>query len=228
MWQLLLLKNADRRITRGPLKDLLKFLKPYTKESVLGPFFKLLEAELELLVPLVMAAMIDRGIANSDRGFIMRMALLLVCLAAAGLVSSITAQYFAAKAAAGFGKEVKHALFAKIQSLAFSDLDNIGTSTLITRITSDSNQVQTGVNLTLRLLLRSPFIVFGAMIMAFTIDVKSALVFAAAIPVLAAVIFGVMLWSIPLYQRVQGRLDKILGATRQNLVGARVIRAFGM
>ncbi len=210
------------------MKHLLKFLKPYTKESVLGPFFKLLEAVLELVVPLVMAAMIDRGIANSDRGFIVRMVLLLGGLGAAGLASSITAQYFAAKAAAGFGKEVKRALFAKIQSLTFSDMDVIGASTLLTRITSDSNQVQTGVNLTLRLLLRSPFIVFGAMLMAFTIDVKSALIFAAVIPVLTVVIFGLMLRSIPLYKRVQGKLDQILGVTRQNLVGARVIRAFGM
>ncbi|NLI53733.1 MAG: ABC transporter ATP-binding protein [Clostridiales bacterium] len=210
------------------MKSLLIYLKGYRKETVLSPLFKLFEAGLELTVPLVMAALIDRGITAGESGFIVRMCLLLAGLALAGLVSSITAQYFAAKAAAGFGKEVRRALFAKVQSLSFSDLDTVGVSTLETRLTSDSNQAQTGVNLTLRLLLRSPFIVFGAAIMAFTVDARAALVFAAAIPVLAAIIFAVMLISVPLYRAVQGRLDRILGATRQNLAGARVVRAFNL
>lgn len=210
------------------MKSLLRYLKNYRKETVLSPLFKLFEAGLELSVPLVMAALIDNGIAAGDRGYIVRMCLLLCGLALAGLVSSITAQYFAAKAAAGFGKEVRRALFAKVQTLSFADLDAVGVSTLETRLTSDSNQAQTGVNLTLRLLLRSPFIVFGAAIMAFTMDATAALAFAAAIPVLAAIIFAVMLVSIPLYRAVQGRLDRILGATRQNLAGARVVRAFNL
>ena len=175
-----------------------------------------------------MAALIDRGIAGGDKGFIFRMCLLLAGLALAGLVSSITAQYYAAKAAAGFGKEVKRALFEKIQSLSFSDLDTVGVSTLVTRHTSDSNQAQTGVNLTLRLLLRSPFIVFGAAILAFTVDTKAAFVFAGAIPLLAIAVFAVMLVCIPLYHAVQARLDRIVGAVRQNLVGVRVVRAFGL
>ncbi len=208
------------------MKSLLVYLKEYRKECVLSPLFKLFEAGLELTVPLVMAALIDHGIANADRGLILRMCLLLVGIAAAGLVTAIAAQYFAAKAAAGFGKEVKRALFQKIQTLAYSDLDQIGVSTLITRLTSDANQAQTGVNLTLRLLLRSPFIVFGAAAMAFTVDTKAALVFAGAIPVLAVVIFAVMLVGIPLYRAAQERLDRILSATRQTLVGARVVRAF--
>ena len=210
------------------MKSLLKYLKGYRKESILSPLFKLFEAGLELCVPLVMAALIDRGIAGKDTGFILRMCLLLAGLALAGLVSSITAQYFAAKAAAGFGKEVKRALFSKIQTLSFPDLDTIGVSTLVTRLTSDSNQAQTGVNLTLRLLLRSPFIVFGAAILAFTVDAQAAVVFAGAIPLLAVVVFAVMLVCIPLYRAVQARLDRIVGATRQNLVGARVVRAFGL
>lgn len=210
------------------MKSLLKHLKEYRKESILSPLFKLFEAGLELAVPLVMAALIDRGIAGGDTGFILRMCLLLAGLALAGLVSSISAQYYAAKAAAGFGKEVKRALFEKIQSLSFSDLDTIGVSTLVTRLTSDSNQAQTGVNLTLRLLLRSPFIVFGAAIMAFTVDTKAALVFAGAIPLLAIAVFAVMLVCIPLYRAVQTRLDRIVSAVRQNLVGVRVVRAFGL
>lgn len=210
------------------MKSLLKHLKEYRKESILSPLFKLFEAGLELAVPLVMAALIDRGIAGGDTGFILRMCLLLAGLALAGLVSSISAQYYAAKAAAGFGKEVKRALFEKIQSLSFSDLDTIGVSTLVTRLTSDSNQAQTGVNLTLRLLLRSPFIVFGAAIMAFTVDAKAALVFAGAIPLLAIAVFAVMLVCIPLYRAVQTRLDRIVSAVRQNLVGVRVVRAFGL
>ena len=210
------------------MKSLLRYLKDYKKESILSPLFKLFEAGLELCVPLVMAALIDHGIAGGNTGYIVRMCLLLVGLALAGLISSITAQYFAAKAAAGFGKEVKRELFQKIQSLSFPDLDTIGVSTLVTRLTSDSNQAQTGVNLTLRLLLRSPFIVFGAAIMAFSVDAQAALVFAGAIPLLAIAVFAVMLVCIPLYRAVQARLDRIVGATRQNLVGVRVVRAFGL
>lgn len=210
------------------MKQLFEFLKDYRKETILSPLFKLFEAGLELCVPLVMAALIDRGIAGGDTGYLLDMCLLLVGLAAAGLVSSITAQYYAAKAAAGFGKEIRHALFHKIQSLSFADLDSVGIPTLITRLTSDTNQAQTGVNLTLRLLLRSPFIVFGAAIMAFTVDTKAALVFAGAIPLLAVAVFAVMLVCIPLYRAVQARLDRIVGAVRQNLSGARVVRAFGL
>lgn len=210
------------------MKQLFEFLKDYRKETILSPLFKLFEAGLELCVPLVMAALIDRGIAGGDTGYLLDMCLLLVGLAAAGLVSSITAQYYAAKAAAGFGKEIRHALFHKIQALSFADLDSIGIPTLITRLTSDTNQAQTGVNLTLRLLLRSPFIVFGAAIMAFTVDTKAALVFAGAIPLLAVAVFAVMLVCIPLYRAVQARLDRIVGAVRQNLSGARVVRAFGL
>ncbi len=210
------------------MKQLFEFLKDYRKETILSPLFKLFEAGLELCVPLVMAALIDRGIAGGDMGYLLNMCLLLVGLAAAGLVSSITAQYYAAKAAAGFGKEIRHALFHKIQSLSFADLDSVGIPTLITRLTSDTNQAQTGVNLTLRLLLRSPFIVFGAAIMAFTVDTKAALVFAGAIPLLAVAVFAVMLVCIPLYRAVQARLDRIVGAVRQNLSGARVVRAFGL
>ncbi|WP_276747008.1 ABC transporter transmembrane domain-containing protein, partial [Ruminococcus champanellensis] len=178
---------------------LLAYMKSYKKEAVLGPLFKLLEALLELLVPLVIAAVIDTGIAGGDRGYVVRMCLLLVGLGIVGLVFSITAQYFAAKASVGFVTKLRHALFVHMQGLSYTELDTIGTSTLITRMTSDMNQVQSGMNLTLRLLLRSPFVVFGAMIMAFTIDVKAALIFAAAIPVLSLVVFGIMLWCIPLY-----------------------------
>lgn len=205
---------------------LLAYMKSYKKEAVLGPLFKLLEALLELLVPLVIAAVIDTGIAGGDRGYVVRMCLLLVGLGIVGLVFSITAQYFAAKASVGFVAKLRHALFDHIQGLSYTELDTIGTSTLITRMTSDMNQVQSGMNLTLRLLLRSPFVVFGAMIMAFTIDVKAALIFAAAIPVLSLVVFGIMLWCIPLYKRVQRKLDGVLSATRENLTGVRVIRAF--
>ncbi len=205
---------------------LLGYMKSYKKEAVLGPLFKLLEALLELLVPLVIAAVIDTGIAGGDRGYVVRMCLLLVGLGIVGLVFSITAQYFAAKASVGFVAKLRHALFDHIQGLSYTELDTIGTSTLITRMTSDMNQVQSGMNLTLRLLLRSPFVVFGAMIMAFTIDVKAALIFAAAIPVLSLVVFGIMLWCIPLYKRVQRKLDGVLSATRENLTGVRVIRAF--
>lgn len=205
---------------------LLAYMKSYKNETVLGPLFKLLEALLELLVPLVIAAVIDTGIAGGDRGYVVRMCLLLVGLGIVGLFFSITAQYFAAKASVGFVTKLRHALFDHMQGLSYTELDTIGTSTLITRMTSDMNQVQSGMNLTLRLLLRSPFVVFGAMIMAFTIDVKAALIFAAAIPVLSLVVFGIMLWCIPLYKRVQRKLDGVLSATRENLTGVRVIRAF--
>lgn len=208
------------------MKKLLVYLKDYKKESILGPFFKLLEALFELMVPIVMAAIIDNGIANKDTAYIIRMSLVLVALGMAGLAFSITAQYFAAKASVGFVKKLRHVLFKHIQSLSYAELDFLGTSTMVTRMTSDMNQVQTGMNLTLRLLLRSPFVVFGSMIMAFTIDVKAAMVFVLAIPVLSIVVFGIMLWCIPLYRRVQERLDKVLGITRENLTGVRVIRAF--
>jgi len=204
------------------------YFKDYVKESILGPLFKLLEATLELFVPLVVAAIIDTGIKNGDRSYIIRMCLLLVILGIAGLVFSVTAQYYAAKAAVGFIKKLKQRLFSHIQTFSFTQLDTIGTSTLITRMTSDMNQLQTGVNLALRLLLRSPFVVFGAMVMAFTVDVKAALVFVAAIPVLSAVVFGIMIWCIPLYRKVQEKLDKVLGMARENLTGVRVIRAFSI
>ena len=209
------------------MKRLGVYLKPYTLESILGPLFKLLEALLELLVPLVVADIIDTGIGAGDSGFIVKRCLLLIGLGLLGLASSVTAQYFAAKAAIGFTASVRHALFGKVQSLSYAELDKLGTSTLMTRMTSDMNQVQTGLNLALRLLLRSPFVVFGAMIMAFTIDVKSAWVFAVIIPLLFAVVFGIMFSCIPLYKKVQGRLDGVLGAAKENLAGVRVIRAFG-
>lgn len=209
------------------MKKLFIYLKDYKKETVLGPLFKLLEASFELIVPLVVAAIIDVGIANGDKGYIWKMCGVMVLLGVVGLASSITAQYFAAKAATGFATKLRHALFEKIQSLSFSEIDKIGTSTMITRMTSDINQLQSGVNMVLRLFLRSPFIVFGAMIMAFTIDVKAALVFVVTIPLLSFVVFGIMAISIPLYRKVQGALDKILSITRENLIGVRVIRAFG-
>ena len=210
------------------MKKLLPFLKPYIKESILGPLFKLLEASFELLVPLVVAAVIDTGIAAADNTVIWKMCGVLVLLGLVGMVCSITAQFFSAKAAVGFATRIRHALFAHIQTLSFGTLDKIGTSTLITRLTSDVNQVQSGLNLTLRLLLRSPFVVFGAMIMAFTIDVPSALIFAVTIPLLCVIVFGIMLISMPLYKKVQAQLDKVLGATRENLTGSRFIRAFRM
>ena len=208
------------------MRSLLKYIKDYRKESILAPLFKMLEASFELMVPLVMASIIDRGIAHNDTGQIIRMGLVLVLLAAVGLISAVTAQYFSAKAAVGFATKLRAALFAHIQGLSYTELDTIGTSTLITRMTSDVNQLQNGVNLTLRLLLRSPFIVFGAMVMAFTVDVKAAFIFVVAIPLLSIVVFGIMIASIPLYKKVQAALDKILGRTRENLAGARVIRAF--
>lgn len=208
------------------MKKLWKYMRDYRREGILAPLFKLLEASLELLVPLVMAQIIDTGIANGDRGFILSRCGILAVLAAVGLVCSITAQYFAAKASVGFAARLRSTLFKHIQSLSYSKLDTLGTGTLIARITGDINQVQSGMNLALRLLLRSPFVVFGAMIMAFTIDVKAALVFVVTIPLLSIVVFGIMLWSIPMYKKVQARLDKVLGITRENLSGVRVIRAF--
>ena len=210
------------------MKKLLQYLKPYVKESILGPLFKLLEASFELLVPLVVAAVIDTGLRNGNTSAIWKYCGVLVLLGLIGMVCSITAQFFSAKAAVGFATRIRHALFAHIQTLSFGTLDKIGTSTLITRLTSDVNQVQAGVNLTLRLLLRSPFVVFGAMVMAFTIDVPSALIFAVTIPVLCVIVFGIMLISMPLYKKVQARLDKVLGATRESLTGSRFIRAFRM
>ena len=208
------------------MKKLLIYLKNYKKECVLAPLFKLLEASFELIVPLVMAAIIDRGITVSDRPYIFKMGGVLVLLAAVGLTCSITAQYFAAKAAVGFATKLRYSLFSHIETLSFSEMDTVGSSTLITRITSDINQVQSGVNMVLRLFLRSPFIVFGAMIMAFTVNVKAALVFVVTIPLLSVVVFSVMLASIPLFKKVQSGLDQVLGHTRENLEGARVIRAF--
>ena len=209
------------------MKRLLVYLKDYKKESILGPLFKLLEASFELIVPLVVASMIDVGIAGDDKSYIIKMCLIMAALGLIGLICSVTAQFFAAKAAVGFATRLRHGLFAHIQRLSFSQMDQEGTSTLITRMTSDINQVQSGVNLVLRLFLRSPFIVFGAMIMAFTVDVKAALVFVVVIPVLSVIVFGIMLISIPLFKKVQARLDQVLGITRENLSGVRVIRAFG-
>ena len=208
------------------MKKLLIYLKGYERETVLAPLFKMLEALFELFVPLVMAAVIDTGIANGDRGYIVKMCLVLVALGVIGLVCSITAQYFSARAATGFAAGLRHALFSHVQSLSYTEMDTIGTSTLITRLTSDINQVQSGVNLTLRLFLRSPFIVFGAMVMAFTVDVPAAFIFVVTIPLLSIVVFGIMLWTMPLYRKVQGALDQVLLLTRENLTGVRVIRAF--
>lgn len=208
------------------MKSLLKYLKDYKKETILAPLFKMLEASFELFVPLVMAAIIDTGIAHADTGYILKMGAVLVGLGIIGLICSVTAQYFSAKAAVGFATKLRHALFAHIQGLSYTELDSVGSSTLITRMTSDVNQLQNGVNLTLRLLLRSPFIVFGAMIMAFTVDVKAALIFVVTIPLLSIVVFGIMIASLPLYRKVQAALDKVLGRTRENLEGSRVIRAF--
>ena len=205
---------------------LLKYMKSYIKECILGPLFKLFEAALELIVPLIIAAVIDTGIGGGDIGFVVRMCLILAALGAVGLIFSVTAQYYAAKASVGFVKKIRHALFSHIQTLGYQEIDSLGTSTMITRMTSDINQIQNGVNLTLRLFLRSPFVVFGAMIMAFAIDFKAALVFAGVIPLLSAVVFGIMLVCIPLYKRVQKNLDALLLKTRENLSGVRVIRAF--
>ena len=209
------------------MKKLLAYLKGYEKESILGPLFKLLEASFELIVPLVVAAMIDRGIGQGNKGYAGRMTLLLIALGLVGLVCSVTAQYFAAKASVGFVTRLRHALMEHLQKFTYAQLDKVGSSTLITRMTSDMNQVQTGMNLALRLLLRSPFVVFGAMIMAFFVDAKAAMVFVVAIPLLSVVVFGIMLLTIPLYKKVQARLDGVTGVTRENLSGVRVMRAFG-
>ena len=208
------------------MKRLMMYLKDYKKESILAPLFKLLEAFFELLVPLVMANIIDYGISNRNMGYIGKMGLLLLLLGVVGLASSITAQFFAAEAAVGFSTQLRQALFDHIEDLSFTDIDKAGTSTMITRMTSDVNQVQSGINMTLRLFLRSPIIVFGAMIMAFTIDVKCALIFVVAIPLLSVVVFGIILSTIPMYKKVQSKLDQVLGITRENLTGVRVIRAF--
>lgn len=205
---------------------LLKYLKNYIKEAILGPLFKLLEATLELIVPLVVASIIDNGIGKGDGTYIVKMCLLLVLLGIVGLGFSVTAQFFAAKASVGFVTKIRNGLFRHIQSLSYSDLDSIGTSTLITRMTTDSSRVQTGLNLALRLLLRSPFVVFGAMIMAFGIDTRAGASFAITIPILSVIVFGIMLITTPLYKKVQSGVDKILKRTRENLSGARVIRAF--
>lgn len=208
------------------MKKLLMYLKDYKLEAVMAPLFKMLEASFELIVPLVMASIIDKGIANSDKTFIFKMCGILIVLALIGLTCAITAQYFSAKAAVGVSTKLRHSLFSHVETLSFAEMDTIGNSTLITRMTSDVNQVQSGVNMLLRLFLRSPFIVFGAMIMAFTVDVKAALVFVVTIPLLSIVVFGVMALTMPLYKKVQGGLDVVLGHTRENLAGARVIRAF--
>lgn len=208
------------------MKKLLAYMKGYIKESILGPLFKLLEASFELFIPIVVRSIVDIGIGQTDKGHIIRMCLIMAALGVIGMVCSITAQYFAAKASVGFAARLRRALFRHIGQLSYAEYDVLGTSDMITRLTSDVNQVQTGVNLTLRLLLRSPFIVFGAVIMAFTVDTKTALAFAVAIPVLSVVVFTIMLFSIPLYKKVQQRLDKVLNSTRENLTGVRVIRAF--
>lgn len=208
------------------MKKLLVYLQDYKKETILAPLFKMLEATFELFVPLVMAAIIDQGIQGENVSYVLRMGLLLVALGLIGLTCSVTAQYYAAKAAVGFSTKLKHALFAHIQNLSFTEIDTLGTSTMITRMTSDVNQLQNGVNMVLRLFLRSPFIVFGAMIMAFTIDARAAFIFVVTIPLLSVVVFGIMMITMPMYKKVQANLDKVLGSTRENLTGARVIRAF--
>ncbi|MEF9972808.1 MAG: ABC transporter ATP-binding protein [Clostridia bacterium] len=210
------------------MKELWSYLKDYKKESVLGPLFKMLEALFELAVPLVVAAIIDVGIGRGDGAYVWKMGLWLVALGVVGMISSLTAQYYAAKAAVGMATRMRHALFAHVQRFSYAQLDALGESTLVTRQTSDINQVQSGVNLTLRLFLRSPIVVFGAMIMAFTVDARAAWVFVVAIPVLSLVVFGIMIFTMPLYKKVQASLDKVVGITRENLSGARVIRAFGI
>lgn len=208
------------------MRSILKYLKDYKKESILAPLFKMLEASFELIVPLVMASIIDVGIGGSDRPHIIKMSAVLVLLGAVGLCAAITAQYFAAKAATGFSAKLRHAVFERIQDFSFSQIDLFGTDTLINRMTSDINDVQAGVNMFLRLFMRSPFVVFGAMIMAFTVDVKSAIIFVVIIPLLSIVVFFILIWTIPLYKDVQNKLDKVMTSTRENLTGMRVIRAF--
>ena len=208
------------------MKKLLKFMKGYGKECALGPLFKLLEAAFELVIPLVVARIVDNGIAQMDRGYILKMCAVMISLGVIGLICSVTAQYFAAGAAVGFCTRLRHAVLERILGLSYRQIDSMGTSTMITRMTADINQIQNGENLTLRLLLRSPFVVFGAMIMAFTIDVQAALVFVGVIPVLCLIVFGIMLITMPMYRKVQGALDQVTSATRQNLTGVRVLRAF--
>ena len=208
------------------MKQLLKYMKGYEKQCVLGPLFKLLEATFELLIPLVVAAIVDKGIGSGDGGYIIKMCLVMVALGVIGLICAVTAQYFAASAAVGVSARLRKAVMGHIMGFSYTQIDEVGTSTLVTRMTSDINQVQNGVNLTLRLLLRSPFVVFGAMIMAFTIDFEAALVFAGVIPMLCIVVFGIMLITMPMYKRVQAALDRVTAATRQNLAGVRVLRAF--
>lgn len=210
------------------MKKLLKYMRGYGKECVLGPLFKLLEATFELFIPLVVAAIVDTGIAGGDRGYILKMCLVMVGLGVIGLICAVTAQYFAAGAAVGFAVRLRHAVMEHILSLSYGQIDTLGSATLVTRMTSDINQVQNGVNLTLRLLLRSPFVVFGAMVMAFTIDAQAALIFLGLIAVLCLVVFGVMLITMPMYKNVQAGLDRVTSATRENLAGVRVLRAFCM
>ena len=208
------------------MKKLLVYLRPYRLQAILAPVFKLLEAAFELLVPLVVASIVDQGIGSGDRGYIVKMCAVMIGLGVVGLASSVTAQYFSAVAAVGFSTRLRHTVLEHILNLSYSQVDKLGASTMITRMTSDINQVQNGVNLTLRLLLRSPFVVFGAMVMAFTIDFQAALVFAGVIPVLCIIVFGIMLITMPMYRRVQASLDSVTSASRQNLTGVRVLRAF--
>ena len=208
------------------MKRIMRYMRGYEKQCILGPLFKLLEAALELLVPLVVASIVDQGIGLGNRSYIVQMCLVMIGLGLVGLACSVTAQFFAARAAVGFCTRLRHALLEHILGLSYTQIDTIGTSTLITRMTSDVNQVQSGVNLCLRLLLRSPFVVFGAMIMAFTIDAQAALVFVGVIPVLCVIVFGIMLITMPKYKQVQAGLDQVTSATRQNLTGVRVLRAF--
>ena len=210
------------------MKKLLVHMKGYKKQCVLAPLFKMLEACFELFIPLVVASIIDVGIKNNDVSYIVKCCIIMVALGVIGLSCTLFAQYFSALAAVGFVTSIKHGLFKHISSLSYTEIDTLGTSTLITRMTSDINQVQSGVNLTLRLFMRSPVIVFGAMIMAFTVDVKASLIFVVTIPLLAIVVFGIILSTVPLYKRVQGRLDRVLNTSRENLTGVRVIRAFGL
>ena len=219
-------EEVEKVYSTTALKNLLKYLKGYEKQCVLGPLFKLLEATFELLVPLVVARIVDQGIGTGDTGYIVKMCLVMVALGVIGLAMAVCAQYFSAVAAVGFSARLRHVLMEHILHLSYSQIDQLGTSTMVTRMTSDVNQVQNGVNLTLRLLLRSPFVVFGAMIMAFTIDFQAALVFAGVIPVLSLIVFGIMLITMPMYKRVQSALDGVTSATRQNLAGVRVLRAF--
>ena len=208
------------------MKRLEKFLRPYRRESILAPLFKLLEVVFDLMVPVVIAQIIDVGVAKNDHGYIVEMFFVLLLMAAVGLLCSFTAQFFAAKASVGFATSVRQAMFDHIQGLSFTELDTLGTDTLITRLTDDVNQVQNGINMGLRLLLRSPFVVIGAMVMAFTINVRCALIFVVTVPILFVVVFSIMLISIPLFKKVQAGLDRVTGLTRENLTGVRVIRAF--